>query len=247
MLNVNIEELAIYMNPGDSTSLTDLTDLCAGFSKCLKCLSKDLGEAKAEFKVIDLTSGSVRFSIINATIAGAVVIQAATNAISAAQDGKRLDPRISNKTIDALAKIGTIAEKNRLKVGGIELTGSYRDTLEKLAEVSHIELGSVSGKLESVSVHKNNVFTIFPPSTGEKVVCNFENQQLDVVSSAIGKRVTVHGKMYFSSRKKWPVKADVKSIVVHRPDNELPRLSDIKTPLIPTLQNERTPFDDWGW
>ena len=109
------------------------------------------------------------------------------------------------------------------------LTTAYIATIDKLLEPVHKSRGSVTGKLEAVSVHGHNCFTLYPSSSGEEISCVFSDKKLlPRVLAAVEKRLTVYGMLHFSLGRKFPTSVDVVDFDEHPLPEELPSLLDMR-------------------
>ena len=102
----------------------------------------------------------------------------------------------------ALLKIKRIAAKTkRFGPHSIFLNGerpeSPRETLitditlahaAELTDAKYSAFGSVTGKLESISVHRGNEFRIWDSSTGKPVRCRFTDEWEDRIKSYLRKK-----------------------------------------------------------
>ena len=54
-------------------------------------------------------------------------------------------------------------------------------------------LGTVSGQLDSINVHSNNVFAVWRSRDNRRFECEFNDEQFEIARSLLGKSVTVRG------------------------------------------------------
>jgi hypothetical protein len=132
-----------------------------------------------------------------------------------------------------------------MSISGIVLTSAFASHLAELLEPVSPALGSVSGRLDALSVHNQDRFTLYPLIVGEDVECFFKRPDLKKVLDAVGRRVTVFGRLHYAKTKAFPVKVDVEEFHVEPPDSELPSLLKARGMLRNTTTNQRAWRDDW--
>lgn len=110
----------------------------------------------------------------------------------------------------------------------------------------HQATGMISGRLEAVSIHREHKFTLYPPLEGEEVDCIFQPGDLEKVLLALGKNVTVHGMLYYSKSKSFPVRVKVRSYEVMPEADDLPTLLDLRGALKTKAKARRNVRDEWN-
>jgi hypothetical protein len=124
-----------------------------------------------------------------------------------------------------VAKVVIKAERKR-----VQLDRSYAVKLAKILGPDQLEPGSISGVLEKVNVHNEARFDIFPMTGPTKIRCNFRRnrtQLLKKVGEALGRKVTVYGRLRYKQWSLHPHSVDVEDLVPHPSDADLPRLRDL--------------------
>lgn len=86
-------------------------------------------------------------------------------------------------------------------------------------------IGSVSGRVEALNIHKKRVFYVYPVSGPTRVACRFPKDMFDQVQAAIGRYVTVHGEIDYDDTGTFPALVAVDRIETH--EGERPRLRDL--------------------
>lgn len=157
------------------------------------------------------------------------------------QSGQKPDPRLSPKAIHAYKEMAkplqrsigkTVDQQHAIQVDGIELTSAFVVNIDKLSEKKVKSVGSFSGVLEQLNLRNKSEFAIFPPIGDHRIVCNFPEQLFDVVRDGLKRHVTVYGTMSYVVGKPYPEHCQVKEIVVHSPNEELPTLSELAGRLV---------------
>ncbi len=95
-----------------------------------------------------------------------------------------------------LGAYGVSAVRVRVDGAQVDLT---RDTARKVKDVVEGTLrsiGSIEGKLETISVHGQPYVNVFDSVTGHAIRCNISHQLVDKARDALKKRVQVFGTIY---------------------------------------------------
>ena len=117
----------------------------------------------------------------------------------------------SDEVLDSTKKLVNIKDQD---IETISVTGSIngrspRPVLLTLQVISHIDqvlgpqyhfIGSVEGKLETISIHRIPRVTIYHSRTNKPIRCKFSDQQLDDIKVALGKRVVVSGIVFCNAQ-----------------------------------------------
>lgn len=236
---------------GRPTQLSDFSNVCATLRACLTHIGRCLGTDSPSFAVSDLACASATVAVrpMNGDVD---IAQTFNQTVQSLEDGTGVDSRLDFAAVRAFAGFSTaIRNKDvRLSVGGLPLTESYSSHLSELLEPQAPAMGSVSGRLEAVSIHGRNKFTLYTPIVGEDVDCRFDPTTLSEVLSAVGRKVTVCGTLYYALTKIFPVRVDVDSFEVTPEDSELSSLLDAKGALAGSnqsaLDSQQAMRDEWN-
>src|SRR5205823_2393675 len=107
---------------------------------------------------------------------------------------------------------------------------SYRavETVELLLGTKHEALGSVEGRLSTVSERKGFRFAVYDVIHDEPVLCILESKLLhDDAIRAFGRRVLVGGRVRYNKEGR-PTSVVVNAIRVFKEEDELPRLEQVQ-------------------
>ncbi|MAT70870.1 MAG: hypothetical protein CMJ58_15250 [Planctomycetaceae bacterium] len=215
----------------DRAPLREFAAACKALDATLKSVARCLGQSSAAFSISGLNYGSAVIEVEPSVISeGQEVVRVFADTVTALEEGRELDERLDFAAIENFNRFSGLAKSRdvALNIGPVQLTEHYAYSLASLLLPANPSHGSVSGRLEAVLLHRENRFTIYPPIPGEKVDCRFRAEDLPRVISAIGKHITVIGKLYFAARKAFPVRAEVLDFEVSPPDDDLPSLLDAK-------------------
>ena len=109
----------------------------------------------------------------------------------------------------------------------VALTASASVNVEQLLKIRHRTIGSVEGKLETISVHGSKPkFLIYQSSNKKAVMCLFEPELLESAKTALGQRVLAAGVVLYNVKGE-PVRVVVERIRILRHGTELPSISDV--------------------
>jgi hypothetical protein len=239
---------------GGATHLSDFTVICSalrsslnGVARCvtnhdeIECEVSELSKASAHLTVLPLANG----------IADAAVVEVSrlyTATLHALEHGKPVDSRLDFRAISAFNLFSGVAKNANvtLDIGGVRLTKRFAETVAALLVADDSAYGSVSGRLETVTIHNQSKFTLFPPVKGEEVDCHFADSELKKVLDSVGHYVTVYGNLFYAKTKSFPVRVDVASYEELPVEDLLPTLLDCRGSL-PTLDGTltRETHDEW--
>ncbi|HUY34258.1 MAG TPA: hypothetical protein VMV69_16040 [Pirellulales bacterium] len=216
------------------------------------------GIEDGEYDIADLRVGSAVIEaepIPEFADAGPAVAELYQNTIDAIQDYQPLDPRIDFRTISAFNLFSGIAMKPgvAISIGRTTITRAYSERIAGLLEPESTSMGSVNGRLESVSIHGAPKFVLYPPVRGEQIECIFDRSDLPAVAQALGQDVAVYGRLGYARSKSFPVHVNVVSFETVPTVDELPTLLNARgtmdspiesTELIRAVRNEIIRPDD---
>lgn len=92
----------------------------------------------------------------------------------------------------------------------IPLTEKLRQNVDVLIDKEYRSIGTITGKLEALNVHRNtNTFWIYPAVGPRKVLCKFRSSDREKVKRCIDMVVRVHGRKYFRPNANVPHRIEV--------------------------------------
>ena len=106
---------------------------------------------------------------------------------------------------------------------------------EQFAENIKIAVGedefendTVVGELDAINIRNQKVFYIYPLLGAKKIKCTFDDNMLEKVKSALGRRIEVAGRVRYKGWDKYPYAMNVEKILdVYPKDEDLPTFNDI--------------------
>jgi len=218
-------------------SFEDFRNFCDNLAKCLRKTDELVsgGQPKIRYRITSLASASASVTLEPITSKNGhdyrgEVIGLFQDTVVGLQEGRHVDPRIGRDTLEIFREL--INPLNRrtkeVWVGSARLTKQYEANIENILGNSIPSDGSVSGILERVNVHNRNEFVLYPPIPGYRIICEFPDEMLGQIRQAIKNNVTVWGTLYFQPDTPFPHQVHVSRLEIHPPDNELPKLRDLK-------------------
>lgn len=130
----------------------------------------------------------------------------------------------------------------------IEPTGKIIEHVNRVvAEVkTHHEIGTIEGRLETVTTHGGHSVHVWESFTNIKVECSVTPEQLEEAKDLLGRRVSISGTIRYRNRK--PTKIEVERIKPLREMNQLPRASDLgKIDITGGMSSEDFVREGRGW
>jgi hypothetical protein len=120
--------------------------------------------------------------------------------------------------------IATVVDENNRSVA---ITAKAVETLKQLIPSKREELGTIEGKLETVSIHGSKKFIIYESITGKGVTCIMKNEDLlKPATDSLGCKVMVTGIISFNIKNE-PCKVLADSIRVLGAGKKIPTADDL--------------------
>jgi len=126
--------------------------------------------------------------------------------------------------------VGDELSEATILVDGREIPVSPRlkKNVKQIVGEDEYSKGSLTGMLEAINVHGDELaFWIYPPTGRSKVRCVFPEAFKDRALVAFEKYVTVYGWVRFKQRDSHAYRIDIEEIEIHEQD-DLPTLADFK-------------------
>lgn len=109
----------------------------------------------------------------------------------------------------------------------VELSARASENIDQLMRIQQRSIGSVEGKLETISVHGKPKFIVYDDLTRKAVTCKFESERwLEKVKEALGRRVNVAGVVHYNAKGE-PLRVQLEDLRFLRRQEELPATSEI--------------------
>ena len=201
----------------------------------------DEGQADIEWRITDASLNSP----LSMTISGEVAdedaslvgkaIEATTNGLRHLEEGSAGAPAYFGlPELDAAKRLVSPQANGVARITLVPTTGPILSPTQRISAQAtallpkpHYELGSIEGHLDSISVHKQRVFSIWDSISGDRVECRFPDELFIQAREALRCRVSVSGKIFFN-RTGAPVSISVTEIRKLRDKSELPQFSDLE-------------------
>ncbi len=139
---------------------------------------------------------------------------------------------------DLLVSFRELSRPLERKLGGasisvddhkFEMSFDYVRRIDKALAACESCYGSIEGMLEKINVHGDaNSFTIYPPVGPTRVACKFGPSIKEQAISAVGRRVSVCGRMLYRRDAPFPHEIEVDSLDIFGSIEELPNLNDLR-------------------
>jgi hypothetical protein len=226
--------------------LPDFATVCHSLHATLKNVGRCIGGRAPDFAVSNLRMGSAVMEVEPAAAKdGEIeVMNLFSSTITALEEGQPIDHRLDYGALNCFRGFAGVArsENVTLTINRTRLTANYANNLSALLDPVSTALGSVSGRLEAITLHNQRVFTLFPPIPQEEIDCNFRPSDLARVLDAVTKQVTVYGTLHYAQSKIFPVRVDVEDFTIEESEAELPTLLEAKG-LLPQLSTANPLLD----
>jgi hypothetical protein len=137
-------------------------------------------------------------------------------------------------TETALRKVKRLAEciqlyPIRFVTGDAEVSvsRSTSDAVDRLLGTARVQVSTVEGRLERISIHKRNVTTLWDPVTMQAIECRFAEDRMAAVKQAFGRRVQISGPVRYNALGQ-PQSVQLEHLRIMRDQNELPQARDLE-------------------
>jgi hypothetical protein len=146
----------------------------------------------------------------------------------------RVPADVDVEALEAYRDLGATLKRKVSKVklinseASIDINQEFQETITEIIGPDEIIEGSLSGMLEWLNIHNNNIFHIYPPTGPKKVNCYFEPDKKHEVIAAIDRHVRVYGRLRYKRRDNFPYAMDAEEIEPLPPDDELPTLASLR-------------------
>lgn len=127
----------------------------------------------------------------------------------------------------ALREEGIARVRVRTNGRAVEISQRLAANVDELIKGKVKSIGSVEGRLETVSLHGSPYFNVYERLSGEGVRCYFSEEQLEKVKSALGERVRVSG-VIWSRRTGEMVSIQVREVEIFPDESDLPPADAIR-------------------
>lgn len=235
-----VSKISVKLSGADATggdvTLQDFYDFCGSLIKCLHAVEKLVAESgRIKYRISDLSSGSASMVIEpvppeTGGDPGKKIVGMFIDTVGHLEEGKEVDSRYTSddlRTFRRLAEplINGIA---KIQIAGKRITTDLIESVDKLIGISLHSHGSVSGRIQRLNFRNRFEFSLYPPIRGVVVICSFDEEMIDKVLSAARRMVTVTGHQIFRPGSPFPEKIKVSTLEIHPPDDQLPRLSELR-------------------
>ena len=115
--------------------------------------------------------------------------------------GRQLPEFFSEDTLNTAKRLADLTRGNECVVivrtpnRSVQVSQRISVNIDELINKSYLSEGSVEGVIEMVTVHDKNYFRVYDAIQGWGVPCYFGQESLDEVRNALGKRVSITGRL----------------------------------------------------
>ncbi len=140
----------------------------------------------------------------------------------------------TTRAVEALLRLGSIISNDIVRIETsagaskpVTITERIIANVKEVLGRNFTDLGSVEGRLETISLAGRPTFNVRDEITGHSVVCALMEGSLEEVKSALGKRVLVSGEVTYSRRGEASEVSPVHTLLVFG-DAPIPTVEDIR-------------------
>lgn len=110
----------------------------------------------------------------------------------------------------------------------VEVSARASAAIDQLIRVQEHSIGSVEGRLETISIHgRRPKFIVYHGLTRKAITCKFvPGEWLDRVKDALGRRVNAAGEVHYNVKGE-PLRIELRDLRILREESELPSTSEL--------------------
>ncbi len=238
LLRLNLDTVALTL-----TQLTRIEQIFAGLLGEVGAAVVDGDPQSVQWLVQAVSSGSIRFELRPEPVTKTIPHARMSEVVHAVADGLALLERHAERppffTDRALERASDLVDQigrgvRAIEVGNakakVSLTPNLKvnvaDVLRRGGLVDSI--GTIEGRLETVSVHERRYFNVYDDLTGERIECRFGGDlELADVGRAVGRRVAVTGKITYRASGEI-VMVEAEQFYVFPEPESLPSAEDVR-------------------
>jgi len=137
--------------------------------------------------------------------------------------------KLSKKLVGLIGKNGAtgIQISSPFTPSPVTLSPKAAVHIDELLPTKYSSLGSVEGRIETLSIHKTTKFVVYHARTQRAIACQFEQNQLQHIKDILGKRVNVYGTISYNAKGEPLRVEDIIDIRMLKEEYELPTIKDI--------------------
>lgn len=215
------------------------------------------------FRIVDLKHSSPAALVMEAVpVEGkpnnaVAILDTFYSVVTDIQQKQQAPPNFDYPALQAYKELpvykNTSITRTRIFRSGSELSilSSLPTTVDKILGPDIYEHGSITGTIDQINIHGQNVFTVYPLVRLPKLKCVFPRELRKRAIQAIGQHVSVYGRMKYKRRDIHPYEMEVERVEVHPDDEYLPSLSALRgaapgaTGRVTSEEFVRQLRDDW--
>ena len=140
----------------------------------------------------------------------------------------------SEKFLVSLKKLGNLQKRDDLgpisvytsQATKVAISEKLVQSIEALLGPKYQSIGSITGSLDSITVHRGHEFRVWDEDSGRPVTCTFPKEMLPTVKDVLQSRVLVHGLIQRNAQGT-PVSIRVEGIDPLKSMSELPTIAEM--------------------
>ena len=115
--------------------------------------------------------------------------------------GERLPDFFSEDALNAAKRLADLTRGNqrvvivRTALRSVQVSQRISVNVDEMVNRSYVSNGSVEGVMEMVTLHENTYFRVYDAIQGWGVPCYFQRESIDEVRNALGKRISITGRL----------------------------------------------------
>ena len=230
---------------GESIELSDLSGALVELATVLEEVDRQVtGQRSIEWKIVELERSSATVGVAPVYRQNQVfdqraqVIAACVQGLEVLREQPKRPQHFSDR---ALKSAKSLARQINGEVTGIVVIGTVEDepvkrvsfgkrmaaNVDEIIGVSGHASGALEGRLETITIHDHNAFTIYDPLRRRGTRCICDAETLNEIRGLLGQRVLVYGQIGYTKGGE-PITIRVEQFQLLRAREELPQPHDLQ-------------------
>jgi hypothetical protein len=217
----------------------DFVDWLENALVCLRHLERAIpGRSETIYRVSKLSLGSATIEIEARSegdqhSSASAIVDGFLQGAEAIKKGKLAETPFDMETKTAFARLLTPL---RRQLRGVTITADSAEVALRAEQASSmvvqervqaVSVGSYSGFIDALNVHKQPVFYLYPTSGPVRIPCEFDQTLLDDLRGAIKRYTTVFGAIEYPVESPFPSRIVVDRVEINPPEEHLPTLRSL--------------------
>jgi len=179
--------------PVDFDDFSKLTEaICTALERTYRASKSETGRFP-RYEITQIEYGSVDWTVTPVDQAG--VLEEFLSVIHQLFRGSLPRIELTGSDIRKFRQIAAPLKSRtkKIQIGDIPINSQFERNCDRLLASAPQSIGTVTGRVEGVNIHKGNFVRVYPEGEDRGIRCYFSNEQYPLLWSVMGKRVRITG------------------------------------------------------